>query len=199
MTTYPTYPPRVDIAMLLRRGATYRQVVEELGVPRSLVAATRALYKLPYPRGGSPTRPTPEERARLEEQVCAMWRAGATHEQIREQLGVTAAIAVRIRRKYDIPKPARQAPIRSAAETYALYAEPYGGGHVRWTGPMAGRMPACWGDGRNHNARHISFQRHYGRAPIGYVIPTVCQQVQCLAGPHLTDTAMRNAARRSAR
>ncbi|MCX4974263.1 helix-turn-helix domain-containing protein [Streptomyces sp. NBC_00620] len=124
------------------------------------------------------------------QRVAERLREGATYEEIRQEVGVSRTTIGRIRRRLDIPKTKRTRPCRTVAESLALYVEPYGDGHARWTGTMAGAMPVVWGDGRNHNARHVAFRARYGREPIGYVL-TSCDEAGCLAGDHVTDDLIR--------
>lgn len=182
--------PRADVANLLRQGATYRTIAQQLGVSTHVVSATRKAYNIPLPTGPG-YRPKPEERLRLTERVAALLRQGATYKAIRAEVGVSQPTILRIRRASNIPLTRRAPrPGRTISETLALYAEAYGDGHVRWTGPHAGRTPKLYAQGRCYNARHIAFRTQHGRDPVGYVL-THCPKSGCMAGPHLTDALMR--------
>ncbi|WP_405909596.1 helix-turn-helix domain-containing protein [Streptomyces sp. NBC_00828] len=183
------YKPREDVAVMLRAGATTTQIVQQLHVASGTITATRTAYGLPaaQPNGG---RLAPEARRVVVRRVAKLLREGKTYEEIRAEVGVSQPTICRIRKQLNIPLAKRTRPSRTVAETLALYVEPYGAGHTRWTGPSAGRMPVLWADGREHNARHEAFRAHYGRAPVGYV-RAACEEPACFGGSHLTDDLIR--------
>ncbi|MDX5569822.1 Lsr2 family protein [Streptomyces sp. ID05-04B] len=189
-----TAEAREDVAELLRQGATYRQIIGELGVAGHVVSATRRAYGIPLPVGPGRRR-SPEDRAANEKRTIELLLGGATYQQIRDEVGITAPTIVAIRRKAGLPAPSRgrgaPAP-RTIADGLAANVEAHGDGHARWTGPMAGRMPQLHAEGDRFNARHVIFERHHGRPPVGYVISD-CGDQACVAGAHLTDDAMRSA------
>ena len=84
------------------------------------------------------------------------------------------------------------APSRTIPQTLALYTEPYGDGHARWTGPTTGRKPEAYAHGHRYNARREAFRAHHHRAPHGPVTST-CTEPQCIAGDHLADRVIRDA------
>ncbi|MGI3199632.1 hypothetical protein ACRJ4W_15375 [Streptomyces sp. GLT-R25] len=97
------------------------------------------------PRRGTAgqTEPTPPPSADLRAAIAELLWAGATYGEVRERLGVGSYTTIaQVRQAEGIPVVQRPRSSRSAEETYALYAEPYGDGHARWAGPWAGRMPA---------------------------------------------------------
>lgn len=188
------YRPRADVAILLRRGHTYRQIKQQIPVSDHVIAATRKAYRIPLPPG---RRIDPERRPVIEQQVADLLLQGDTYEQITIKVGVSQPTIVRIRRSRNIPVTIRPPqPARTVEQALALHAQPYGDGHVRWMGPHAGRMPILYAGGR-FNARHITFRAHHRRAPVGYVVGG-CTVAGCLAGAHLTDELIR-AARAGAR
>ncbi|PZG77291.1 hypothetical protein C1I97_36925 [Streptomyces sp. NTH33] len=127
--------------------------------------------------------------------IAELLRAGATYPQVRAALGGGSPNTIaEIRRAENIPVPDRPRPCRTPEESYALYAEPYAGGHARWTGPWAGRMPQICRPGkhgRKESALRVAFRMRHGRDPDGYVRPG-CGVPDCVASGHLTDSTMRN-------
>lgn len=59
--------------------------------------------------------------------------------------------------------------------------EPFGDGHLRWTGPRY----IGWGD-RQHGPRVVAYAIHNGRLPVGRVEPE-CGQRGCILPAHLED------------
>lgn len=188
--------PREDIAAMLRDGATYRAITEALGVSRHAITATRKHFKIPHAPTGLGHRIDPEQRRAIEQRVCELARAGATYQQITDEVGITAPTIAAIRDKHGLPRPGRTPPVnptRTIAEAFALYTRADDDGHVHWTGPHAGRMPTFGAENGRHNARHIAFRLHHGRDPHGYVRNTsTCTVPGCIAGAHLTDHTIRN-------
>ncbi|MEV1063419.1 histone-like nucleoid-structuring protein Lsr2 [Streptomyces sp. NPDC050263] len=141
------------------------------------------------------TRLTAEERAEVEGKTVALLLSGATFDQIRAEVGITAPTIVRIRRDAGLPasgRGRRNPPPRSIDDALAAAIEAGSDGHARWSGPMAGRMPQLFAEGDRFNARHVIFERHHGRPPVGYV-RSDCGDQACVAGAHLTDDVLRNA------
>lgn len=122
--------------------------------------------------------------------IADLLRAGATYAQIRQQLGVNRNLIASTRKALRIPVPRARTWHRTAEESFALYATPYGDGHTRWDGPMAGRMPQIWADGRAHSALRVAFQIRHGREPVGNVKPG-CDEGTCIAPDHVVDRPMR--------
>lgn len=183
---------REDVAELLRQGVTQRQIMTDLRVSARTVTAARKAYGIPY-QPGPGFRYTPEQRAENERRAVELLKAGATYDQVSRQVGISQPTIADIRKKHKIPTPVRSGgQARSKDEGLAAYLEPYGDGHTRWTGPTAGRMPQLWADGTRFNARHVVFERHHGRPPLGTVCSN-CGEVACMTGAHLTDSAMRAA------
>ncbi|WP_405960572.1 helix-turn-helix domain-containing protein [Streptomyces sp. NBC_00024] len=182
------YRPRADVAVLLRQGATYREIQQQLGACGHAISATRKAYRIPVPPG---RRLDPDRRVQVEQQVAKLLLQGATYQQIRDRVGVSQPTIVRIRRSWNIPVTVREPrPARTVEQALALYAQPYGDGHVRWAGPHAGRMPVLYAKSR-FNARHVTFRAHHGRDPVGYVLGG-CTEPGCMAGAHLTDEPIRS-------
>jgi uncharacterized protein YerC len=183
---------REDVAEMLRQGVPQRQIMDELRVSSRVVTRTRQAYGIPY-QPGPGFRYTPEERAAKEQRAIELLRAGATYSEVRQQVGLSQPTIADIRRKHRIPTPVRSGgQARTKAEGLAAYVEPYGDGHARWTGPTAGRMPQLYADGTRFNARHVVFEEHHGRPPIGTVCSN-CGEVACMRGAHLTDSVQRSA------
>lgn len=160
------------------------------------VASTPAPVPVPAPRLPFGTRYTPEQRAVYERLVVEQLRAGASYSQIMHRVGVTAPTIVRVRRKYGLPRSTNKptSPTRrSVAEALAVTTEPYGEGHTRWTGPVAGRSMVLHAEGHRLNPRRVLFEQHHGRPPDGPVRST-CGEQQCITGAHLTDSTMRTPA-----
>jgi len=111
-----------------------------------------------------------------------------------DEVGISQPIIIAIRRKAGLPSPRNVGglPARSKAEGLAANSEPYGEGHVRWTGPKAGRMPQLYAESKRFNARSVVFELHHGRAPFG-PLRSNCGITDCIAGAHLTDTLLRAA------
>lgn len=64
-------------------------------------------------------------------------------------------------------------------------------GHTRWDGSRdTGGSPHVRIGGKYQRVSHILFERHYGRAPTGYV-KADCEVSHCLTGEHLMDDLMR--------
>jgi hypothetical protein len=150
-----------------------------------------------YGRGPG-KRLTPEDRAQIEAAVIPMLLSGATYAQITREVGISAPTILRIRTDAGIPAAVRDRPARSVDETFDLYAEPYGDGHLRWTGPMRGRSAALCAEGRIYNPRVFTFEAHHGRPPTGRLF-TSCDEQGCIAGAHLTDAEIRNSPKRGVR
>lgn len=160
--------------------------------PAAPVAVAEPAMPLPRPKRGG--RYTPEERAAYERRTRELLRAGRSFSEIREQVGISAPTITRIRDEAGI-KPSRKTgarPARTVAEVLALHVEPYGEGHARWTGLMAGRMPQFQAAGTRGNARHAVFEQHHGRPPVGR-IRSNCGVTECIAGAHLIDNTLRAA------
>lgn len=187
-----TAAPREDVAALLREGATQRQIMEQLGVSARMVATTRRAFDIPLPQGPG-FRYSPEQRAENERRTLDLLRAGATYAEVSEQVGISAPTIVAIRRKAGLPPPVRcGGQARTKTEALAASIEPYGDGHARWTGPTAGRMAELWANGTRFNGRHVVFERHHGRLPVGNVRSN-CGETACMTGAHLIDGVIRRA------
>jgi uncharacterized protein YerC len=189
----PAVEPREDVAALLREGVTHRQIMKQLKVTSEVVTATRQAYGIPH-RTGPGHRYPPEQRAEYEQRTLELLRAKASYSQIIEQVGITAPTIIRIRRQAGL-EPSGQTgghPARTKAEALAANVEPYGDGHAQWTGPMSGRLPQLWAERTRFNARHIVFEQHYGRPPVGRIFSS-CGVTACIAGAHLTDHTLRAA------
>lgn len=186
---------REQVADMLRQGAVQRQIIDRLGVSSSTIASVRKEFGIPVQAGAPGFRYTPEQRAAYEQRTVEMLRTGATYQQITDEVGITSPTIVRIRRQAGLPAPnpgRNNAPPRTVDEGLAASAELYGDGHARWTGPMTGRMPQLHAAGGRFNARHVIFERHHGRPPVGRV-QSNCGDVPCVAGAHLTDDVLRDA------
>ncbi|MFE5853574.1 hypothetical protein ACFQ61_10220 [Streptomyces sp. NPDC056500] len=124
---------------------------------------------------------------RLRDEIAALLRAGATYQQVEDQVGGCTSTIASVRKEFGIPVPPRSKLARPAEVTYALYATPHEDGHVRWTGPWAGRMPQITlAKGKAVSALRIAFLLHYRRPPEGRV-HRECGDLLCVAGAHLAD------------
>ncbi|MDX2552588.1 hypothetical protein ACKI1J_42815 [Streptomyces scabiei] len=185
-----------DVAALLRAGATYRQIFEQLGAGPDIVKRVRRQHAIPVPddRPGSHRR-----RTGIHDQIAAMLHAGGTYPQIKAALHVSSRLIASVRRTYDIPLPPTRQRDRTPAETLTLYSAPTTDGHTHWTGPWAGRKPQLWHNGRAHSALRVAFQIHHGREPEGRVTRgnQGCTDPQCITGAHLNDDRTRAARHRA--
>lgn len=181
---------RSRIAEMLRNGATYAEIYTELEVSHRLISETRKTHDIPVPKG---RRLNPAQRAAIWPRVAELLRAGTPWRQIAAETGLSSPSINHIRKHYGIQRSERRTPgrrPRTTQETLALFSQPYGDGHARWTGPWRGRSAQLWANGSCYNARHEAFRAHHGRAPEGLVKAT-CEEPQCLAGAHLADRPMR--------
>ncbi|MFI5685864.1 hypothetical protein [Streptomyces sp. NPDC051636] len=188
------YRPRQDVAELLRLGASYNQIQDEIGCCPGIISATRKAFGIPVIGTGPGRRHTPEERASLEHRVIGLLLQGVSYRKIREETGASQPTIVAIRRQCGLPVPGQDyvKPARTVDEVLALYSEPHGDGHVLWRGPVSGRAMQLCAEGRRHNARRLIFERYRARPPHGYVLPA-CGKHRCVAGPHLADAILRAA------
>ncbi|WP_405909594.1 WhiB family transcriptional regulator [Streptomyces sp. NBC_00828] len=185
--------PREDVAELLREGVTQLDIMKRLHVSHRVVAATRDAYGIPR-RTGTGFRYSPEQRAENERRTIELVGGGATYQQITDEVGISGPTILAICRKAGLPTPDHHGgqPARPRSEVLAESVEPYGEGHARWTGPMTGRMPQLNAESQRLNARHVVFEQHHGRPPVGRV-RSDCGETPCMAGAHLTDNELRRA------
>lgn len=185
--------PREDVAALLRGGATQAQIMKHLKVSQRVITATREAYDIPRPTGAG-FRYSPERRAENERRTIELLRGGATYQQITDEVGISAPTILAICRKAGLPTPDNNGgqPARTKAEALALHLEAYGDGHARWNGPMTGRLPQLYAEKTRFNARHVVFEQHHGRPPVGR-LRSDCGVTACMAGAHLTDHVLRTA------
>jgi len=139
-------------------------------------------------------------RAEKRAAIADMLRAGATYREIAQTLNVGSHTTISTVRKAEgIPVvTSRRRPGRTAEQTFRLYAEPYGDGHARWTGPWAGRSPQICLPGperRKVSALRVAFRIRTGREPEGNVKPG-CGERGCIAPGHVDDRVGREAVRR---
>jgi hypothetical protein len=135
-----------------------------------------------------PPRRAKRSRAELDAltpAVLTMLRAGVTIEAIYHETHLSRNRIVDLRKRHQIAVKRTYAS-RTFAQALALHTEPYGDGHLRWTGPWRGRTPLLYAHNDRHNARHVIFRRHHGCDPIGYV-RTTCTAPGCIADDHLAD------------
>ncbi|WP_329597780.1 helix-turn-helix domain-containing protein [Streptomyces pseudovenezuelae] len=100
----------LQIAAMLRDGATYVAITTELAVGQSRIRRVRAALEIPVPPGRAGARPlTPEQRAAAAEhrhpRAAAMLRAGFTHRDIAEACGIDISTVSDIRSALKIPVP----------------------------------------------------------------------------------------------
>ncbi|MEY2249262.1 hypothetical protein AB8A21_41175 [Streptomyces sp. BF23-18] len=172
------------IAGLLRAGATYTVITEQLGVGRCRIVRVRDQYGITLPPGRA--KRTRSELDAVTPKVLDMLRVGATIEAIYRETHVSRNRIVELRKRHQVSVPKRTYPSRTFAQALALHTEPFGDGHLRWIGPSRGRTPVLYAEHGCHNARHVIFRRRYGCAPLGYV-RTTCTAPGCIADDHLAD------------
>ncbi|MEU6491115.1 hypothetical protein ABZ890_12060 [Streptomyces sp. NPDC046984] len=190
---------RQDIAEALRAGHTYRQIREQFRVSSKLIAHIRKTLDIPVPKRTK--RPiTPAEQlawmTQRHSRAIAMLRAGATYAEVTRETGTTAPTLVRLRKLLQIPLPRHRAEGGKGwtiTEAFAYHTQPYGDGHLRWTGHVStrGQRVLCAGSERRSPLR-VSFHLHHRRDPIGKLLPS-CEEPDCIAGRHLTDNRIREA------
>lgn len=187
---------RKDVADLLRAGATYAQIKQQLHVTQSTISRTRTVLQIPLPPGR--TRRSREEMTAARAQAIAMLRDGATSKQVYETTRVGPNDIARLRRQHNIPVPARDRARHTVDEAFALHTRDTDDGHVLWTGPRSGRSCDLIATGRRYNAGYVAFRKHHGRDPQGYLRRT-CDEPACIAGAHHTDRLIRQANARADR
>ncbi|MFD9107162.1 hypothetical protein [Streptomyces bottropensis] len=192
--------PREDVAAMLRAGATYRLIHARLGVGQATIAATRRALNIPLPPGRAGRRPGPEA-AEVDAAIAAMLRAGATYNDIREQLHVSAQRVSGVRLQHKIPVPPGRCPghngPRTPEQTLAQYSRPATDGHTIWTGPTdGGGKPTIWTRSKALSGWRVAFRAHHGREPDGRV-RVACDEPRCVNGAHLTDRRIREANQRA--
>ncbi|WP_097866535.1 hypothetical protein [Streptomyces sp. rh34] len=124
--------------------------------------------------------------------VIAMLREGHSDASIVRALHVDYKTVAATRRTLHIPqhKPGKP-PAANPQVLFDQRVRPVGGGHLDWTGyrNAAGLAAFRWA-GRTYTASRFAFETHYGRPPVGKVIPG-CDQDGCVQGSHLEDQPMR--------
>jgi uncharacterized protein YerC/transposase-like protein len=187
-----TTEPREDVAAMLRDGATYQQIKAKLGASSYTIAATRRAYGIPLPAGPG-YRPSPEQRAANEKRTIELLLGGATYREITDEVGISAPTIIAIRRDAGLPAPGHRGTRqpRTVEEGLTGAIEEYGDGHARWVGPVYRRSLQLHAEGRRLNARHVLFEQHHGRPPVGYVRSN-CGDQACVAGAHLADDVLRS-------
>ncbi|GAQ61915.1 Trp repressor protein [Streptomyces scabiei] len=91
---------REDVAVMLRAGATYRQITADLGVHPKEIRRIRKALGIPVPEGRGGVR-----RTAVRDQVADMLRAGATCQQISKALNVSSRMVTEVRQDRGIPLP----------------------------------------------------------------------------------------------
>ncbi|MFI1002014.1 hypothetical protein ACIP10_15470 [Streptomyces galbus] len=131
---------------------------------------------------------TPRRSAR--EEIIKMLRAGRPYAEIRAELGVALSTIREARRACGLPpgRPGRRP--RDVETALAQYSEPYGDGHVRWTGPRSGTYPQLCVGGGISAVPTTAFRVHHRRPAEGRITST-CGEPDCVAGAHLADRTMR--------
>ncbi|MFJ8146610.1 hypothetical protein ACIQ6R_16285 [Streptomyces sp. NPDC096048] len=123
-------------------------------------------------------------------QIVALLLDGHTDDAIRRELRVDAKRIAVIRREEDIARAPR--PVVTFAEKWAAHTVPADGGHVAWTGRRRENTPSLVYRGREYSARRAAFEEHYGREPVGNVLPG-CGWEPCVRPDHLEDRTIRQA------
>jgi DNA-binding CsgD family transcriptional regulator len=122
-----------------------------------------------------------------------------TETAIAAKLGISRPTVHKIRAEYGLPAPLRGSTPKHASveDAYRAHAIPTTDGHTRWTGSWQNVTPIVQHRHSTRSAYKIAFRLHHGRDPQGLVKPG-CDHSGCVAGAHLTDTAMRRATREAA-
>ena len=174
-----------------------RALLAEIPLPETRPGETPPMND-PSPADVKPGRPggryPPKQREANERRTTTLLTAGATYAEVNAEIGISEPTIHAIRKRAGLPPSRRKGgvPPRSKAQALAESTEPYGAeGHVRWTGPMAGRMPQLHAEGAKLNASHVAFEAHHGRPPTGRVNRN-CGETACVAGAHLTDHVLRS-------
>lgn len=183
---------RDDVAVMLRAGATARQISRALHVSQRIVSEVRRDRGIPLPPGRSAGRaPDPT----LHDRIATLLEGGAKYDEVREETGAGTATIALVRKQRRIPLPPGRhnhsgEPARTPAQALTHYSRPAPDGHTDWTGPVQGNdTPIIWSAGR-HNALRLAFRLHTGRDPEGRVMRS-CNHYGCIAGAHLTDRTIR--------
>ena len=187
---------RADVAAMLRNGATFDEIKQQLHVSGHTIARVRDVLGIPVPADRA--KRTRAELAVLEDQAVVMLRNGATYAEIYNALRLQPNRIAQLRKAHNIPVPDRDhgaTQRRTVEEAFALYTQPSPeGGHLLWTGPRRGRTAELSASGRRYNARTVAFTKHHGREPEGRLRRTTdCSHPDCIAGAHLTDHRIRQA------
>ncbi|AVV46439.1 hypothetical protein C6376_39180 [Streptomyces sp. P3] len=191
-----------QIADMLRDGATYLQVKEQLHVSSRAIKEAREAYGVPVSPRAIDELPPEQQRAAITARyprVAAMLREGTTPRQIMAAGIASRSTVYKVRAVLQTPGERRAGTV---AEALARYTEPTSDGHARWTGPTTRAdgtgQPRLWAHNRRHTPRREAFRAHHHRAPEGPVTAT-CTYPGCIAGPHLADEPIRQAAAEDAR
>jgi uncharacterized protein YerC len=190
------------IAAMLTAGATYRQITAQLGVGQATIAKIRNTLGIPVPPGrGGRCASRRGDAAQTDARIADMLRAGATYADIRSELHVSALRISGIRQSHNIPLPPGRTPgptgVRTPEQTLAHYSRPTTDGHTHWTGPTDGAgKPMVWHRHKGISAWRVAFRVHHNREPNGHV-RSACDDPECIAGAHLTDSRLREANRRA--
>ncbi|MET9088122.1 hypothetical protein ABZX77_40635 [Streptomyces sp. NPDC004237] len=176
------------IAGMLRAGATYAQIQDELGARSDTIARVRRTRGIPVPES---RRLDPAHKAAVEARVVELLTGGATYEEVRAEVGLSYPTIGKIRNRAAVDTPFRKGHRRTVRQAYALYTRE-DGDHLLWTGPRSGTRPVLTAGNEHHNPRAIAFRRHHRRDPEGRLWRT-CDEPQCIAGAHHTDETLRAA------
>lgn len=80
----------------------------------------------------------------------------------------------------------QRSPYLTPEDKFAALTEATEDGHIRWTGPRAVHQMILVHRGTRWSPMRLAFRLHYGREPIGLVLPS-CGTTGCLLGAHLDD------------
>ncbi|MDX5568456.1 hypothetical protein PYK79_41375 [Streptomyces sp. ID05-04B] len=132
--------------------------------------------------------------------LLELLRAGTmTETAIAARLGISRPTVHKIRAEWGLPAPARGSMPKHASfeDAFHAAAEAAADGHVAWAGSWSGVTPIVQHQHHSRSAYKIAFRLHHGRDPEG-LVKSGCTLAGCVAGPHLTDKAMRSATREAA-
>ncbi|MFE6551657.1 hypothetical protein ACFVHS_25100 [Streptomyces sp. NPDC057746] len=109
--------------------------------------------------------------------------------QVSARLGVTLRFVARVRKDLGIPSYSCERPWTQ--ERFDAMTRQLRGGHLRWMGRHTDAgLPVAT---QTETAYRVGFRLHHGREPVGRVQGT-CSRKRCVAGAHLQDRLMRQAA-----
>jgi hypothetical protein len=134
----------------------------------------------------------------IRDDIAELLHAGVPQIYIARQLRVRPQTVQLTREALGLPAPHRYGSsprYQSVEAAYWAHAACAGGGHLDWTGwRNSSGVPVVRHRGFQGSAYRVAFRIHHGRVPEGQV-RNACGMPGCVAGGHLADRVMREAAR----